>query len=212
MSCRHAIGRRKDDSGLPVSRPTVLQGLTQVHIFCRVSVPPGQTMGVGALRHNLPSHVHSLWDYICRSGAKLVLFWAVRREGFGGAPMISIWKLCAQSKGVQLEACEDNRRADGRKAWVTGFDHVYQWHPARAHAHVVAGEIICKLILLRGRVVMDSCSDNWRPPLPGNWPTNARPAAGFGLRTSCLGPSSARIHCAWYFCMLLKASSFCNYL
>lgn len=50
---------------------------------------------------------------------------------------------------------------------------------SHAHVHVVVGEINYKLTLLRGRVVMDSCSDNWRPPLPGNWPTNARPVAWF---------------------------------
>ena len=144
-------------------------------------------------------------------GCKTCFFLAVRRVGFGGAPMISVWKLCAQSKGVQLEACEDNKRADGRKAWVTGFDHVFQWHPALMLMSLW-GKINYKLVLLRGRVVMDSCSDNWRPPLPGNWPTNARPAAWFGLRTSCVGPSSARINSAWHSCMLLKASSFCNYL
>ena len=92
MSCRHAIGRRKDDSGLPVSRSKSLAGPNTGAYFvgsaeCQFHQ---DRQWVWARYGTTYRAMYTLYEITFAGRVQNVFFLAVRRVGFGGAPMISV--------------------------------------------------------------------------------------------------------------------------
>ena len=133
-------------------------------------------------------------------GCKTCFFWAVRREGFGGAHAVescvtSMISVCVRKLPMTIN------RADGRKAWVTGLDHVYQWHPARMLKFTLLRPLIhvATHVPIIGGPRCQAIGPRMRDLLLG-WVANRL----FGAI------SSARVNCMVYVCIFLAVCNFCT--
>ena len=108
-------------------------------------------------------------------GCKTCFFWAVRWERVWWRPCCGVLH-DVDDFSLRSKASDDNKQ--GR--WKKSMGH-RSW-PCVSVASCAHADFVVREIHFIAAIdsCCDPCSDNWRPPLPGNWPTNARPAAWLG--------------------------------